>query len=144
MKLLLIIFLSGISIICPAQDLLGKWQLVRQSTCVEDDLDPVSKEEEEIISEMKSMSGALPQVIQFRENNKAEESTKIFNRRRSYNSNALLYKHTPSALHILDKKSRMIIESFTIEKLTADSLIISDAARACETKVFVKINTARE
>jgi hypothetical protein len=144
MKLLLIVFLSGISIISPAQDILGKWQLVRQSTCVEDDLDPVSKEEEEIISEMKSMSGALPQVIQFRENNKAEESTKIFNRRRSYNSNALLYKHTPSALHILDKKSRMIIESFTIEKLTADSLIISNAARACETKVFVKINTVRE
>jgi hypothetical protein len=51
----------------------------------------------------------------------------------------LLYKYTGDALYILDKRSQTIIETFTIEQLSADSLIISNSARACETKVFVKI-----
>ena len=93
----------------------------------------------ELISDMKSMSGPTPQVIHFKDNNMAEENTKIVNRRKSYNSKALQYKFTGDALHILDKRSKTIIESFTVEKFTADSLIISNSARVCETKVFLKI-----
>lgn len=122
-----------------AQEIVGKWQLVKQSTCIEDELDANSPEEEEIISEMKSMSGAAPQTIEFKENNSAVENTKIIDRKKSYNSNAMMYKFTGDALHILDKKSRMIIDSFIVEQLSADSLIISNSERACETRVFVKI-----
>ena len=122
-----------------AQSIVGKWQLIKESTCMDDDLEASSAEEEELINEMKSMSGAKNSLIEFKENNTAQESTKIINRKKSYNSNALLYKYTGSALHILDKKSHMIIDSFTVERLTADSLIISNASRACETRIFAKI-----
>jgi hypothetical protein len=142
-KTLLLLFLL-LPVISNGQGIVGKWQLVKQSNCIEDELDASSAEEEELIAEMKSMSSAAPEVIQFRENRTAEESTKIINKRKSYNSKALLYKFTGSALHILDKKSQTIIESFTVESLSADSLIITNAARACETRVFVKISKPRE
>jgi hypothetical protein len=88
---------------------------------------------------MKSLNDATPQVIEFKDNNSAEESTKIINRRKSYNSHALMYKYAGTTVHFLDKKSRTIIDSFTIEQLSADSLIISNSEQACETRIFVKI-----
>lgn len=121
---------------CLAQSIVGKWQLMRQTSCVEEEL---SDDEAGLVSEMKSRSSADIQVLQFKENNSAEESTKIISNKRSYNSKALLYKFTGDALYILDKRSKTIIEAFTVEKLSADSLIISNSARACETRVFVKI-----
>lgn len=139
MKIPLILALLLLCRFGHAQEIIGKWQLVKQSTCMEDDLDASSPEEEEIVSEMKSMTGEAPQTIEFRDNNSAVESTKIIDRRKSYNSNAMLYKFTGDALHILDKKSRTIIDSFIVEQLSADSLIISNSERACETRVFVKI-----
>jgi hypothetical protein len=139
MKISLMLALLLVCSFSRAQEIVGKWQLVKQSTCIEDELDANSPEEEEIISEMKSMSGAAPQTIEFKENNSAVENTKIIDRKKSYNSNAMMYKFTGDALHILDKKSRMIIDSFIVEQLSADSLIISNSERACETRVFVKI-----
>jgi hypothetical protein len=133
---LVLLLVCGIS---NAQGIVGRWQLVKESTCIENELDANSAEEQELISEMKSLSGAAPQTLEFKDNNSAVESTKIINRRKSYNSNALLYKYTGDALHILDKKSRIIIESFVVEQLSADSLIISNSSRACETRIFVKI-----
>lgn len=121
---------------CLAQSIVGKWQLMRQTSCIEEEL---SDDEAGLVSDMKSRSSADIQVLQFKENNSAEESTKIISNKRSYNSKALLYKFTGDALYILDKRSKTIIEAFTVEKLSADSLIISNSARACETRVFVKI-----
>ena len=126
------------------QEILGRWQLIKQSTCVDDELDSASATEEELVADMKTMAGPAPQVLQFKENNTAVESTKIINRRKNYNSNALLYKYTGTDLHFLDKKSRTIIESYTVEKISADSLIITNAARVCETLIFVKIAPLKE
>jgi hypothetical protein len=121
-----------------AQSIVGKWQLTRQSTCIEDDMDE-DETTTELVNQMKSMSGPATQIIQFKENNTAEENTKIINRRKSYNSKALLYKHAGGSLYILDKRSKTILETFVVEQLSADSLIISNSARACDTKVFIKI-----
>lgn len=139
MKILSMLMLLLVCSVGHAQQIIGKWQLVKESTCAEDGLEANSADEEEIVREMKSMSGATPQTIEFKDNNSAVESTKIIDRRKSYNSNAMLYKFTGNALHLLDKKSRTIIDSFIVEQLSADSLIISNSERACETRVFVKI-----
>jgi hypothetical protein len=139
MKLNVVLALVLFSQVVVAQEIVGKWQLVKESTCIESELDPASEEEEEIISEMRSMSGPTTRVIEFKSNHTVTETTKIINRRKSYNSNALMYKFTGSAIHFLDKKSRTIIDSFMIERLSADSLIMSNAERACETRIFIKI-----
>lgn len=127
------------TVTCQAQSIVGKWQLMKQTSCLEDEISVDEMGMEEVLTDMKSMSGSTPQTMTLKNNNSGEESTKIINRRKSYNSKSFLYKHSGDALHFLDKKSRTIIESFTIEKLAGDSLIISNAARVCETKVFIRI-----
>jgi len=125
--------------VCKAQSIVGRWQLVKESSCVEDDLSPDDAGTEELVNDMKSMSGATPQVLEFKDNNTGHESTKIISRKKSYNSHGFLYRYDNDGLYILDKKSRTIIEGFTVEKLESDSLIITNSARVCETKIFVRI-----
>lgn len=123
--------------VCKAQTIVGTWQMIKHTSCVEDGIDDTGSEE--MVKDMKSMSGATPQVLVLKENNNAEESTRIVSRRKSYNSKSFLYKYNGDAIYFLDKKSRTIIEGYTVEKFSADSLIISSAERACDTKIFVRI-----
>ena len=134
-----ILILIPLSMICKAQSIVGRWQLVKESTCVEDELSPDDVDSEELINDMKSMSGASPQVLEFKDNNTGNESTKIISRKKTYNSKGFLYRYDGDGLYFLDKKSRTIIEGFTVEKIEADSLIITNSARVCETKIFVRI-----
>lgn len=138
--LILLSCLLTLAIVCRAQSIVGRWQLVKQSQCVDDLLGEEEDEEtQSLIEDMKGMSGTTPQVIEFRDNHTGQESTKIISKKKSYNSKSFLYRYDENGLYFLDKKSRTIIEGFTVEKLAADSLIISNTQRACETKVFVRI-----
>jgi hypothetical protein len=134
-----LLVLNALAMVCQAQSIVGRWQLVKESSCVEDELSPDDVETEELIDDMKSRSGAAPQVIEFKDNNSGHESTKIISRKKSYNSKGFLYRFDENGLYFLDKKSRTIIEGFTVEKLESDSLIITNSARVCETKIFVRI-----
>ena len=131
--------LVSLSMVCQAQSIVGRWQLVKESSCVEDELSPDDAETDDLINDMKSMSGAAPQVLEFKDNNSGRESTKIISRKKSYNSKGFLYRLDGDGLYFLDKKSRTIIEGFTVEKLESDSLIITNSVRVCETKIFVRI-----
>ena len=122
-----------------SQSIVGTWQLVKQTTCMDDDTELSADGAEELLQDMKKMSGPTAQVLRLKDNNTGDESTKIISKKKSYNSNAFLYKFNGTSVYFLDKKSKTIIEGFTVEKLQADSLIISNSARACETKIFVKL-----
>ena len=122
-----------------SQSIVGRWQLVKQSSCVEDELGEVDDQTQTLVDDMKGMSGASPQVLEFRDNRTGQESTKIISKKKSYNSKSFLYRYDDSGLYFLDKKSRTIIEGYTVERLEGDSLIISNATKVCETKVFVRI-----
>lgn len=138
------IFMMALSfgvIVCQAQSIVGRWQLSKQSNCVENEL---GEEEEasvkEMVEDMEGLSGAEPQIIEFKDNNTGSENTKIINKKKSYNSKSFLYRYNEGSLYILDKKSRTIIDGFTVEKLDNDSLIISNVDRVCETKIFVRLD----
>lgn len=139
MKWLMLMVICTASLTTTAQSIVGRWQLVKQTNCVEDQMDMADADAEEMVSDMQGMSGTTPQVLNLKENNAAEESTRIVNRRKSYNSKSFLYKFTGEAIYFLDKRSRTIIEGFTVEKISADSLILTHSARVCETKVFVRL-----
>lgn len=132
------LFFCSVTILGQSQSIVGTWQMVKHTSCVEDGID-MEGADAELLDDMKSMAGTTPQVLQLRDNNTAEESTKIVSRRKSYNSKSFLYKFNGEALYFLDRKSHTIIEGFTVDKFEGDSLIISNASRACETKVFVRI-----
>lgn len=119
------------------QSLIGKWQLTKQTSCIESEID--STDEEDLVADMKSHDSASPQVLQFKDAKSGEESTRIVSRRKDSNSKGFLYKFDGTNLHILDKRSRTISESYIVEKLDGESLILSNASRACDTKVFVRI-----
>jgi hypothetical protein len=133
---ILLLLLFGFTLQPPS--LIGKWQLVKQTSCLTDEIES-DTEEEELEAEMYSRSTRTPEILLFKENNVAEESTRIINKKKAYNSKALLYRYDGETIHFLDKRSRTIVESFTVEKISSDSLIISNSARVCETKVFIKI-----
>ena len=56
------------------------------------------------------------------------------------NQKKFYYKFNGEMLLILDKKTQTISDSYMVDKFSADSLVISDASRPCETMIFVKIN----
>ncbi|MBL0742475.1 hypothetical protein [Chryseolinea lacunae] len=142
MKTLLLLIVSVVYCVhSPAQSIVGKWQLVKQSNCVEDDLPDQDTDTDALVEDMKGMSsaGGLAQILEFKSNNTGQESTKIISRKKAYNSKSFLYKFNGEGLYILDKKSQTIIEGFSVEKFDADSLIITNSSRVCETKIFLRV-----
>jgi hypothetical protein len=139
MKFLMAVVLGTLSFTTTAQTVVGRWQLVKHTSCVEDEVDMSDTDSEALLNDMKSMSGATPQILNLKENNAGEESTRMISKRKSYNSKAFLYKYTGDAIYFLDKRSRTIIEGFTVEKISADSLIITNSSRVCDTKVFIRL-----
>lgn len=137
---ILIAAMTSCIVICEAQSIVGRWQLSKQSNCVESELEEDEDASvKEMAEDMEGLSGAEPQIIEFKDNNTGSESTKIINKKKSYNSKSFLYRYNEGSLYILDKRSRTIIDGFTVEKLTNDSLIISNVSRVCETKIFVRV-----
>jgi hypothetical protein len=139
MKSYLAVLLCTLSLSTVAQSIVGRWQLVKYTSCVDDEISQSDPAAEELLNDMKSMAGPTPQILHLKENNAGEESTRMISQRKSYNSKAFLYKYTGEAIYFLDKRSRTIIEGFTVEKITADSLIITHSERVCNTKVFIRL-----
>jgi hypothetical protein len=137
----IVLFLLFFPAISNAQSpsIVGQWQLVNQSNCVEDELGSDDEETQALVSDMKSRSNKPLQVIEFKENNSGKESTKIISSKKNYNSNSFLYRFDGRGLYFLDKRSKTIIEGFSVEKLESDTLIISNSARVCETKIFLRL-----
>jgi hypothetical protein len=137
--LIVILFLCGYSIALNAQSIVGSWQLVKQSNCVEENISAANDSAQRMIEDMKSMSPATPQVVTFKEKQNGEESSRILGRKKAANSKSFLYKFDGEMLMILDKRSQTITDNFTVEKFSSDSLIVSNASRPCETRIFLRI-----
>ena len=141
MKSILFVFLLVFSIsFANAQSLIGTWQLVNQTTCLSEEIDTEDAETDELINDMESRSSGTNSVIRFKDNMSGEENIRMFESRKSSKLNSFLYKFDGSSLYLLDKKSKLLLGSYTIESFTSDSLIFSNAVRACETRVFVKVS----
>jgi hypothetical protein len=133
------IVILGFSTLVSAQTIVGKWQLVRQTNCLERNMTANSDSTQMLIEDMKSMGSPSPQVVTFKEKMVGEESTRILTKRKPANSKSFLYRFDGELLMILDKKSQTISESYVVERFSSDSLIVSNSSRPCETKVFVRV-----
>jgi hypothetical protein len=137
MKLTLCILLTCGWITLQAQSIIGNWQLVKQGTCLEEHMTADSSKG--LVEEMKSMSPAGTQIVSFKEKQAGEESTRILNKRKGANNKNFLYRFDGEMLMILDKKSRTITNTYMVDKFSADSLVVSNVSRPCETKFFLRI-----
>lgn len=141
MKILAVATLTLVSLSVSAQNIIGRWQLMKQSSCLESQLDDPNQSEDmdQLLADRNSMNKRTADVIEFKAKMKAEQSTTILGKKKDANEKSFLYRFDGSSLHMLDKKSRTIIASYTVEKFTANSLILADAARPCEVRVFERI-----
>jgi hypothetical protein len=121
-----------------AQSILGSWQLTKQTTCLASEI-KMTDGEDSLLTDMKSRSGASPQIVKFKDKGAGEESTRILNKSKYADRKNFLYRYDGETLHILDKRSRTLIESYLVDKISTDSLIVSSSSRPCETKIFLKI-----
>jgi len=147
MKLIKIFFLFAFITTAPlavfgqARSILGNWQLVKQGNCMEETASGDQDENlENLREEMQTRTPATPQVVNFKKNSSGEESSRILNTRKSANQKKFFYKFNGNMLLILDKKSQTISDSYIVDKFTADSLIVSNSSRPCETRIFIKIS----
>lgn len=138
LKLLSVFTFSFVALQMQAQSILGTWQLTKQTTCLTSEI-KMTNAEDSLLTDMKSRSGASQQIVKFKEKGAGEESVRILNKSRFKDGKTFLYRFDGESLHILDKKSRTIIESYQVEKMGGDSLIVSSIARPCDTKIFLKI-----
>lgn len=140
MKTFIAFFLCcGTTLAVQAQSITGRWQLQKQTTCLTDNLNMDSTGVGDVLADMQSLERPTARIVTFRDNNTGEENTRTLSSQKIYNAKSFLYKFSGDYLYILDKKSRTIVEGYTVEKLDADTLIISNASRACETRVFVRL-----
>lgn len=137
----LLAFIALFQFSVSAQRIVGNWQLVKQGNCLEESA--ATDEEpglENLRKDMHSRTGVTPQVVNFKKNSSGTETSRILNRSRPANAKKFYYKFNGNLLLILDKKSQTISDSYIVDKFTADSLIVSNRARPCETRIFVKIS----
>lgn len=129
--------------VCQAQSIVGKWQLIKQTNCLEEELEDSEEDLIDLTDDLSGMSSRTPQVVNFNSNLSCNMTTQLIDHRKPVNVKSLLYKFDGENLYILDKKSRTIVATYAVDKLTADSLIYSNAARACETKIFLRLSEGK-
>ncbi len=122
-----------------SQSIIGEWQLVKESNCMEENLPVTTADTNAMVKEMKTMTPPTRQVVTFKEKMNGEESTRILTRKKTTNNKSFMYRFDGESLVILDKKSHTISESFMVDKFSTDSLIVSNASRPCEVRIFKRI-----
>ena len=121
-----------------AQSIVGTWQLVRHNTCLDQEMDE-DEATSELLDDIRSRSSGKPSVIEFKADNSGQETIQLLDTRRSSKRNTFLYRYSEGKIYFLDKKSRLLVGAYDVDRLSADSLVFSEASRACETRIFVRL-----
>lgn len=142
MKPSIIAILAAFSIIfveTKAQSLVGTWQLVDHTTCLEGELGDEDEATGDLLEDIRSRESGTPSVIRFKDDNSGDESIRLLASRKSDKRNNFLYRYSEGKLYFLDKKSRLLVGSYDVDRLSTDSLVFSNASRACETRIFIRL-----
>jgi hypothetical protein len=141
MKIVLALIFCLTSVSLSAQIILGKWQLLKQSTCIEAQLDSPDQSEDldRLLADKNSMKTRTPSIVEFKPKMKGLQSTSVLGKRKTVDDKTFLYKLDGNTLYLLDKKSKTIIFTYTVEELTKTSLTLSETSRPCEVRVFERI-----
>jgi hypothetical protein len=141
MKTFIAFVLCLTSVSISAQTIIGKWQLMKQSTCLETQVDSPDQTEDidQLLADKNSLKTRTASVIEFKAKMKGEQSTTILGKRKDIDDKNFLYRFDGKTLHLLDKKSRTIITSYSVEEFSDTNLILSDSNRPCVVRVFERV-----
>jgi hypothetical protein len=136
MKAIITLFLSFAFCLAKSQSVVGTWQIIRQSNCLEAEVSDSLQTDEDVMTAFSSKSNRSPKVMSFNSDNTGEEGIKTLDKKKMSGVKKFHYKQDGSTIYILDKKSRLITSSLVIETLTSDSLVYHPAGKACE-RIFL-------
>lgn len=124
---------------CYGQSVVGYWQVAKESTCLGNEMAPSSETEEELSQQMAALAGPVPKVIQFNTDNTGEHNWKSIGKKKAAVREKFLYKVADDVVYLLDKKSRLITDTYMIQVLTAESLVLVNKSRSCERMELVRV-----
>ena len=139
MKLLMAFVLSFAFCLVKSQSILGAWQITKETNCLEEEVTDTLQAGGEMLKEFNSKSSYSPKIIRFNEDNSGEESIKAMEQKKATSVKKFHYRFDGQSVHILDKKSHLLVDSWIIEKLTTDSLIYYVGGKGCERKFLVRL-----
>jgi hypothetical protein len=123
-----------------SQPIVGTWQVAKQSNCMSDELGDPSDTEKEMLEAMSSKAGYTPMTIRFNADGSGEENWKVLGRKKSASREKFLYRHDDIFLYFLDRRSRIITDTFIVEELTPSTLVIFNKARNCERSELIRVS----
>lgn len=139
----LVVLMCAAFINVRSQSIVGVWQLVSHTTCLDDALPGEDDDTNELIADMQSRSRGTSSVIRFKDNSSGDESIHLLDKRKTVKRSSFMYKFDGNRLYFLDKKSKLMVGTYDVDRLGNDSLIFSNASRACETRVFIRLNDGK-
>ena len=138
MKATITLMLSFAFCLANSQSLVGTWQLVKQTNCLEQEVSDTTKTDADLMKEFSSKSNRSPKVMVFRADNSGEENFRTMEKKKSNSLKKFLYKFDGTTIYILDKKSRLITGSLLVDTLTSESLVYHSTGKNCETVYLVR------
>lgn len=139
MKLLIAFVFSFAFCLVKSQSIVGAWQITKETNCLEKEVTDTLQTGGEMLKEFSSKSSYSPKIIRFHEDNSGEESIKTIEKKKAASVKKFHYKFDRESIHILDKKSHFLVNSWVIEKLTTDSLVYYVAGKSCDRKFLVRL-----
>ena len=91
-----------------------------------------------MMKEFSSKSKPSSKMVKFNIDNSGEEQVKQLEKKKASTVKKFHYKFDGTTIYILDKKSRLIVSSMSVETLTSDSLVYNTSGKSCEKVMLVR------
>ena len=97
MKATITLMLSFAFCLANGQSLVGTWQVIKQTNCLESEVSDTTKTDEELMKEFSSKSNRSPKVVIFKADNTGEEGIKTDRKSTRLNSSHQSVYRMPSS-----------------------------------------------
>lgn len=136
---LICLILVFTSVQAVGQSLVGKWQVIGQTNCLEKELPDSVKSDDTLLEDFKNQSVHSPVVMLFTHDGVAKRMIKVTGEKKPAETKEYRYAFDGTNIKLLDKKSKSLVLVYTVEALTGDSLVYSVPERVCEKTTLVRI-----
>lgn len=121
------------------QSLVGKWQVINQTNCLEKELPNSTGSDDTFLKEFSTQSGLSPVMMHFGKDGSVKRIIKIIGEKKPAETQEYKFSVDGTTIHLSDKKSKTILRIYTIETLTNDSLVYVVLGRECEKTTLVRM-----
>lgn len=126
------------SLFAKGQSIVGAWQLTEEKPCISQQIEE-SETEKDLLKSFGSSSSAVAKIIRFDAKGKGQEGIFSRGKRRGGDMEAFRYQLSGNELQLLDKKSGIITERFTIDELSSVTLKFHRVGKECEARTFTRV-----